>query len=273
MKPLSVINCPDAVRNQIESFIGELRRHLADNLVGIYLHGSLSMGCFNPEISDIDLLAITKSPMAIELKRILIELLLEHSKSPSPIEISFLMVQYLEEWRYPTPYDLHYSEDWRERYQKDLSRGTWRQWSEKQDCDEDLAAHLTSVSRRGICLWGKATGDIIPIIPQDHFIDSLINDFRWSKARKDQIPIYLILNSCRVYEYLRTGSVVSKAEGGEWALSILPSRFKSLVTTALDSYKGSRRPFNIDKELLDQFIDYIEIKVDRSVRNMMKTNK
>ena len=33
---------------------------LADDLVGVYLHGSLAFGCFNPELSDLDVLAVAR---------------------------------------------------------------------------------------------------------------------------------------------------------------------------------------------------------------------
>lgn len=32
-----------------------IQSELQDKLTGIYLHGSLAMGCYNPESSDIDL--------------------------------------------------------------------------------------------------------------------------------------------------------------------------------------------------------------------------
>ena len=35
---------------------------LAENLLGIYVHGSLAFGCFHWEISDIDVLLVTEQP-------------------------------------------------------------------------------------------------------------------------------------------------------------------------------------------------------------------
>jgi predicted nucleotidyltransferase len=103
-------DCPQAVQSQVKNYVGAMRRHLADNLIGVYLHGSLAMGCFNPETSDIDLLVVTRQGMSLETKRAMIELLLRFSARPRPIEISFLREQDLEPWQHPTPFDLHYSE-------------------------------------------------------------------------------------------------------------------------------------------------------------------
>ena len=41
-------NCPGAVRAQVDQLTSTLSNLLAEHLIGIYLHGSLAMGCFNP---------------------------------------------------------------------------------------------------------------------------------------------------------------------------------------------------------------------------------
>ncbi|MDQ0195648.1 nucleotidyltransferase domain-containing protein [Paenibacillus wynnii] len=38
-------------------------KELSGNLLGIYLHGSLAMGCFNPLKSDIDFLIVVKDKL------------------------------------------------------------------------------------------------------------------------------------------------------------------------------------------------------------------
>ena len=41
---------------------------LQDNLVGIYLHGSLAAGCFHWERSDIDFLVVVRRPLTVDKK-------------------------------------------------------------------------------------------------------------------------------------------------------------------------------------------------------------
>src|SRR5688572_5990952 len=119
-------NCPADVKAQIEYLIGSFRRELDDNLIGVYLHGSLATGCFNPLRSDIDILVVTRQKMTVETKRELARLLLEISRQPAPIEISFLTFDDLHPWRHPTPYDFHYSEDWREKFESAPVDGKWK---------------------------------------------------------------------------------------------------------------------------------------------------
>src|SRR2546428_13430063 len=68
-------NCPGAVRAQVDQLTSTLSNLLAEHLIGIYLHGSLAMGCFNPHHSDLDLLVITTTRMSLTTKRQIIEYL------------------------------------------------------------------------------------------------------------------------------------------------------------------------------------------------------
>ncbi len=45
------------------------KQALNDNLVGIYLHGSLAMGCFNSKTSDIDLVIVVKTLLSFNTKK------------------------------------------------------------------------------------------------------------------------------------------------------------------------------------------------------------
>ena len=48
--------------------------------------------------------------------------------------------------------------------------------------------------------------------------------------------MYLTLNRARVLAYKEDGLVLSKKEGGEWALEHLPSEYRPLITDAMREY-------------------------------------
>ena len=58
---------------------------LKDNLVGIYLHGSVSFGCAT-DASDIDFIVVVKEPLSLEEKEKIISVILQ-SKNLSLIHI------------------------------------------------------------------------------------------------------------------------------------------------------------------------------------------
>ena len=50
-------------------FAEKSKNILGENLIGIYLHGSMAFGCFNPLKSDIDLILVVKESVSKETKR------------------------------------------------------------------------------------------------------------------------------------------------------------------------------------------------------------
>ena len=60
-----------------EKFVKQSKNILGDNLVGIYLHGSAAMDCYNDEKSDIDLLVAIHNDMSDEEKRRYMDMIVE----------------------------------------------------------------------------------------------------------------------------------------------------------------------------------------------------
>lgn len=249
-------DCPDNVQAQVNTFLETLREILEDNLVGIYLHGSLAMGCFNPERSDIDLLIVTRHGMTVGTKRIIAELLLRSSIAPSPIEISFLVEQQIRLFQHPLPFDMHYSESWREKYQQALANGEWTRWNNETKKDIDLSAHLMVTRKRGICLYGKP--GVLPDVPAHYYSASIMSDYEDARDAKAKMPVYFVLNTCRVYAYLLEGSIFSKDEGGVWVLRSLPEELRGVVAQALEIYRGNRKDENFDEIALTGFALYMD---------------
>lgn len=192
-----------------------------------------------------DLLVVTKESMPFAVKREIIEGLLTLSNQPCPLEVSFLRQADLVPWEYPTPFDLHYSEMWRDKYQAQLATGEWRQWNEKRGKDPDLAAHITIVTNRGICLWGKPITDVFPSVPAPDYLASILSDYREAQAKIIEKPVYAVLTSCRVYAYLLDQAVMSKQEAAIWGIEQLPE-FRALIEEVLGIYQGDivEKPFD-----------------------------
>ncbi len=253
--------CPEEVRGQVAALLEVFQQTLGKHLTGVYLHGSLAMGCFNPAGSDLDLLVITGQPMSLEQKRAIVETLLRLSRQPAPIEISFLSAADLTPWRYPTPFDLHYSEGWRERCEQALAGDGWQHWNDNRQNDADLAAHITITRARGISLLGQPIAQALPSVPRQDYIASIWDDFSWARARAMENPPYFILNACRIAAYLLDGRLCSKEEAGAWALKTLPAVFQALISQALSAYRGEESGL-FDTNALEQFAVSIQKQME-----------
>ena len=112
--------CSKVIQSEVTTLQTKLQRLLGKNLLGIYLHGSLALGGFQPGRSDIDVIVVTAQRVDLETKRRCIEPLLRISKKmPSPLDIRFLVQQDQLPFQQPLPCDLYYSEIWRENYHQD----------------------------------------------------------------------------------------------------------------------------------------------------------
>jgi len=242
-------NCPSSVRRQVLGFVRGARQILGPNVVGIYLHGSLAMGGFNLRASDADLLVVTATRIAPASKRKLTRLLLKLSKDPVPLEVTFLSRSQLDPWRYPTPFEFHFSEVWRKKFTANLT-GAIRELSQARD--DDLALQVPLARERGKRLCGEKAKRVLPEVPLADAVSAAVSEFAWSRKRSGRFPVYFVLNSCRIVAFLRTGRFYSKEEGALWALDRFPSKQRPMVRRALSAYRrGVTKPRMSRSQLID----------------------
>ncbi|AMX85132.1 MULTISPECIES: aminoglycoside adenylyltransferase domain-containing protein [Geobacillus] len=255
------VTCPSDIRNFVFRILSETKEIVKQDFIGFYIHGSLAMGGFNPNSSDIDILVITSKSMTIENKRKLAKLFLSCSNNPFPVEISFLNEEQLKNWRHPCPFDFHYSEFWRERYEDDLVTGSYQYLNGDIKTDADLAAHLTITTNRGVCVEGKPIEEVFPSIPRSHYISSIMGDFQDCLENIEEDPIYCTLNLIRVFWYLKEGIISSKLEAGNWALLTFPREIKNTIKKVVNSYANEHDTYDFERDELLILKNYISSNV------------
>lgn len=218
----------------------EYQRILGNKLTGMYLHGSMAMGCFTWATGDIDFLAVVEAPLTQGEKEALIRTLLEldGQAPPKGFEMSVVLRSDCRSFCHPMPFELHFSNAHRARamaalpdYCRDM-HGT----------DPDLAAHVTVLRARGEKLCGAEIGEIFGEVPRAAYVDSLMYDIASAEEDIADNPVYVALNLCRVLAYLKEGPVLSKQEGGAWGLAHLPEEYHPLLRAALAAYSGAAFP-------------------------------
>ncbi|WP_318617537.1 aminoglycoside adenylyltransferase domain-containing protein [Sporosarcina sp. YIM B06819] len=253
--------CSTDIKDFVTHLLQKTKEILKDDFLGCYLHGSLAMGGFNAKSSDIDVLVITNKTMTVETKRKLAELFLNYSNMPYPVEISFVNMEHLKKWTHPCPFDFHYSEFWRARYQDDLLKGMYLHLNGELSYDADLAAHITIVNHRGISLEGPPIVEVFPLVPRSHYLASIMGDFQECLDNIEEDPVYCVLNLIRVYWYLKEGIISSKQEAGNWGLSSLPKEFNFTIQQVVNSYTGEKEIYDLEKSDLLALRIYINKNV------------
>jgi streptomycin 3"-adenylyltransferase len=233
----------------------EYKQILCENLVGIYVHGSIAFGCFNWDKSDIDFIVIINEPIPQKTKLALVQVLknLREQSPPRGFEMSIVLEKYCRVFVYPTPYELHFASGHNEWYFNKLLA-----LSDDERTDVDLAAHFMVIKSVGIVVYGTPIENVFGLVPHEAYLDSICKDLMGSSTKEDIAfdPTYIILNSCRVYAYIKDGLVMSKEQGGKWGLANLPEKYHNLISTMLNNYlKGSS--LSNDEVQQIQFVDYI----------------
>lgn len=237
-------------QNIIDRFVAAARATFAGDLVGVYLHGSAAMGCYNPGVSDLDFIVVVRESPSDAARRAFMDAvaLLDAEAPGKGIEMSVVTARVCNPFVYPTPFELHYSRMHAAWYARDPG-----DYVEKmRGADVDLAAHFTVIRGRGLCLCGAPIDAVFGPVPEADYIDSIREDVAGAEAEIADNPVYLTLNLARVLAYLRDGRVLSKREGGAWALENLPEAYHPLIRAALDAYGGFGR-MEFDPELARRY--------------------
>ena len=238
----------------INKFVNKTQDILKENLIGIYLHGSAVMGCFNPEKSDIDLIVVVNDKMSGAIKKAYMDMVVNlNSYAPAKgIEMSIVRKEVCNPFIYPTPFELHFSAmhlKWYKDNPEDYIR-------KMNGTDKDLAAHFTIIKKRGKCLYGLSIEDVFSEVPKADYMDSIWNDIAEAPEDITENTMYLTLNLARVLAFAKDGLVLSKKEGGEWGLKNVPEEFHPLIEEALSDYGSSVAP-QYDQDLAVKYAEYM----------------
>ncbi|MFC0335624.1 aminoglycoside adenylyltransferase domain-containing protein [Paenibacillus sepulcri] len=235
---------------------------MKDNLTGVYLHGSLAMGCFNPGRSDIDLLVVARKKLSVEnRKQIVRKILALNDELPGAggIELSVVLESELTDFVYPTPVELHYSEFHREKYQTDEN------YSCSDYVDYDLAAQYAVAYDRGTALYGQPLRALFQPVGRQYYAASILYDIENAYEHIVENPVYMTLNLCRVLYFLQEGVISSKKEGGDWGIKTLTGAYHPLIQQCLDVYAGLTDSIEAGRSELTEFAAYMSIEIQKAV--------
>lgn len=210
------------------------REILGGDLVGIYVHGSYAMGCFNPAKSDIDFIIVCESEPADNVKRQIMDMViaLERMGPAKGLEMHLMTRGDCREYADPPNFVLHYSGAHTQAYLSDPKEYTTRMRGQ----DMDLWAHITVLRARGTAWHGPDISEVFLPVPEGAYMRSVLAELGWEAGD----GMYHVLNHCRTLSYLDDGRIRSKAEGAQWALENMEPRFRGVIREALECYKGGR---------------------------------
>ncbi len=213
-RPQAGTRDPRIVADQIAD---ELRTALVEDLIGLYLHGSATLGGFHWDRSDIDLLAVSARPLSNtefhEIGRRLIAL----DVPANGLEFSLMTFEEVRALRVDMP-----------RFQLHLATRGWDRTEKLRDGrghpgDPDLILHAFACREAGEAIVGPPPDELFPAIPPARVLRKMLDELDWAEQHAPP-PEYAVLTACRAWYYLEKGTICSKIEAGEWAKDRLEDR-------------------------------------------------
>ncbi|WP_030454041.1 nucleotidyltransferase domain-containing protein [Herbidospora cretacea] len=199
---------------------------IGSRLVGVYLHGSAVLGGFDARRSDIDVLIVCEHPMTADERAAAAERL-SNDRLPCPAHGLELSVVTLPVTRHPTaqpPFELHVT----------TAPGDSKVVDGHEHAgDPDLVLHFAVCRQAGLLVGpGRASAEVFAPVGHDLILAQLVHELRW--AAEHAPGEYAVLNACRAWQFAAEGTLVSKIDGGQWALHGLSTMGHELVRSALD---------------------------------------
>ena len=231
MKPISSTPYPE-VNKILDVLLRRVGEILQDQLIGMYLHGSLANGGFD-EYSDIDVVIVTASHISEEIFTTLRQMHEQVAKIDSPwavqLEVSYIPVNALRRF---DPEDKVYSH---------LDRGK-DEILHMMSHESDWIVQRHLLREHGIVITGPDPKALIDPVSPDDLRQAVANVLPlWanpalddpSQIKKRGYQSFFVLSLCRMLYTLRYGDVISKSEAASWAMDTLDPEWKPLIQRAL----------------------------------------
>lgn len=240
-------------------FMEKIKIILEDNFWGMYLYGSLATGGFDPKMSDIDFIVITKEVVSDKEFSALHELHKQFYSSNSPwahkVEAAYIAKKELGNYEnaatlYPQ------IEKGRELIKEKLEMG----WS--------FQCH--TLYEYGIAIDGPEPHKLFEPVNEKNMLQaakSIINlwkeqarderEAHWLIQREEQA--FVILTLCRFLYFISERKIASKQLSAQWACTHLSKKWHKLIQEAINkNNQPSIVPENDVKETAD-FIDHVAL--------------
>jgi predicted nucleotidyltransferase len=236
---------------------------LGNQLVGVYLYGSLSSGDFDPETSDIDFLVVTTSTLSdkaiAELRSMHQRIWKSELKWASKLEGSYIPKRDIRR------HDPHSAPC------PTVNEGKF--YLDKRGSDWIIQRHV--IREQGTVLLGPDPKTLIePVSPEDirHAAKGVLQEWwlpmledpSWLKNHGSEYHAFAILTMCRALYAMKHGTIVSKPMAARWAQKELGERWSQVIERSLAQQASSE-----DHDLYNESLDLIRF----TMNNIHKSTK
>jgi L-rhamnose mutarotase len=237
------------VNELIERLLFRMISILGNKLVGLYLGGSLVLGDFDQNTSDIDLLAAISNDLDESefeaLRKMHAAIAIENKDWDDRIEVCYISVDALRSVKSRTSQIVNISPG--EPFHRLEAKKEWlMKW------------YLTREKSKTI--FGPSPKTLIEAISKEEFVQSVKDHAqswdKWVEGMKNRYAqSYAIFSMCRALYSYRTHDQVSKKKAAEWAQKELPE-WSAVIQNAKD-WKEAGRDTKVDEINFPKTVEFV----------------
>jgi predicted nucleotidyltransferase len=215
----------------LRELLSGAQRTLGDHFVGMYLDGSLAIGDFDPDKSDIDFVVVTNADVASDtfgvLKTMHHRIAAGASKWARELEGSYISKRALRHDRRPAAHPY-------------IDRGSMLAMVQPENGYWPIHRHM--LREHGVVLAGPLPPTLIEPVPPEDLREAVRGILReWWMPMLTEGPLlqngfyrcYAVLTMSRMLYTLRHGAIVTKPVAARWVQGALDERWTPLIQQAL----------------------------------------
>jgi predicted nucleotidyltransferase len=243
--------------------LSQMQALLGDKLIGLYLFGSLVVGDFDDDISDIDLVAAISSDLDEQeferLKAIHADIVQRYKQWDDRIEIGYIAVEHFKKAMSRHPIAL-------------ISPG---EPFHVKESGTDWIINRSVLREKGLALFGPAPETLVaPLTQADRMQTVRDNVQEWREwiAQTEMIherdyQSFMILTMCReLYRLYHEGHIASKKAAAHWAQQEWPE-WASLIRQALAWREAYREEQTDDDATLPETLRFVHFALAQCERD------
>lgn len=247
---------PKQLNNLFIKITNSFPKLLGNNLVGIYLYGSLTYGTFNEKTSDIDCIVVLNRNLNGSKFKGLNKWYKENGKiNPwvKRLEMSYLIKKDL--------------------LSKNSKTVIYHDGLFKRGLPDGNSIIWLNILKNGIILYGPKPKSFVPEISKKILYTSLKLELKYLKEginrRKQKLgqvellyQVYAVLTACRILYTFKNGTILSKESAAKWCIKKLPKNYRKIIKIALKNiHNPSVKPNPVLEKFMPGFINVIDRKI------------
>lgn len=256
---------PEEIVNQIHEVVNIWKKHLEEELVGVYLHGSIALHAFCPDSGDIDLLVVVKDSLTTQQKLDIARDIIAVDGKPRPLEMSAVKLSDAKNWKTPGNCVFHYSDYWTERYlQRFENPDTEVYVADQEFPDADVTSYIRLLKQCGIVLYGRDIQEVFADVSDEDFwsaISADVDDYDFHDYDARYFASNVLILG-RILSFRKERKILSKYEGALWMIENVPEDLRYLPERARKIwFEGEEQ--ELPEQDLNRLRDYLVNEIKR----------